>query len=99
MNRHNHADIQGRVRMILETVPQARASYDILYVEFMKEVAPEMVGMPFYIAMVNTNVPSYQSVARASRHIKKECEWLRETPENKRHRDEIEQSYIEEYGK
>lgn len=99
MNRHNHKDVRKRVLRILQEVPAARESYDVLYVEFLKTIDPGLADQPFYMTMTNTQIPSYQSVERTSRHIKKEYEELRESADNKAKRDEIEQSYMMEYGR
>jgi len=98
MDRHNHKEVQARVQRILEDVPSARESYDILYIEFVRDINPELTTRPFYMTMAYTLIPSYQSVARASRHVKKICPWLKESEANKGKREEIEQSYFLEYG-
>lgn len=98
MDRHNHKDVRCRVQRILEDIPMARKSYDILYIEFVKDINPDLANRPFYMTMANTLIPSYQSVARASRHVKKICPWLKESEQNRGKREEIEQSYFLEYG-
>lgn len=99
MDRHNHRFVRGRVNEILERVPAARESYDILYTEFIKTIDPSLIERPFYETMTNTQIPSFQSVARASRRVKQECPWLKESIENRGKREQIEESYYMEYGR
>lgn len=99
MNRHNHKKVKEMVRTILTECRAARESYDVLYTEYLKRVNPHLVTAPFYATMNNKSIPSYQSVARASRAIKNEMPWLRETEHNKAKREEIEESYFMEYSR
>ena len=98
-NRHNHKEVQKRVQKLLEEKPATRLSYDYLYIEFIRDIDPDAVYKPFCNVMLNLTYPSYQSIARASRFIKRKCPWLKEPEENTMARQEIENGYYFEYCK
>ena len=97
-DRHRHHEVKQTVEFLLTTIPSTRESYDVLYVEYLRQIDPNVVLMPFEMVMKNTAFPSYQSVARASRAIKRENPDLRETEANSEARTEIEAEYEVVYG-
>ena len=98
-DRHRHHEVKETVEFLLTTIPRTRESYDVLYVEYLRQIDPSVVLMPFEMVMRNTAFPSYQSIARASRAIKHEKPELRETEANAEARADIEASYECEYGR
>ena len=98
-DRHRHHEVKEKVKYLLETKPQTRESYDVLYVEIIRLINPDAVYKPFYSVLTNTFYPSYQSVARASRALKREFPDLRETEENQKARQDIEAEYELHYGR
>ena len=88
------------VELAFRNKPQTLASNDLLWVEVCKALVKQK-GVKtiddFFLSVLNKDIPSSHSLAAAISVVRKRCPELKPTEEQARLKEQIRQSYINDY--
>lgn len=94
----NNKAIKDTVRFILKNDEKSRSSDKYLYSEVIKVLAPHLQSVPLCIAIVDNDIPCYESVRRARQWCQNRFPSLRANYTVQQYREALEEEYKEIYG-